>query len=100
MCDSMDFTASETWLKNFSGSDTKRNICRISFPCYFCLYWGGPDDLTPCLRVCQALAGFRTVTLVLELLCEDVEDEGEFIERYCSTREDFQAALEPHLGPC
>lgn len=92
-----DYTASETWLKSFNGSHTKRNTCRISFPCYYCLVWC--DDHSSFFRACQYLVGFKTVTVTLELLCADADSEEELWEIYNSMREDFKAALEPHLGP-
>ena len=39
------------------------------------------------------------MTLTLELLCADVDEEEELVEVYNSMREDFKAALEPYLGP-
>ena len=95
VCDTQDYTASETWFEKFNGSDIKRNSCRISFPCYCCLVWC--TDHTPFFRACRSLVGFKTVTISLEL--EYTRPDEELFERYNSMREDFQAALEPHLGP-
>lgn len=97
VCDTLDYTASETWFQKFNGSDTKRNSCRISFPCYSCLVWC--EDHTPFFRACQSLVGFKTVTITLEQRYMDADGSGVLIERYNSIREDFQTALEPHLGP-
>ncbi|CAD6564451.1 MAG: hypothetical protein ASARMPREDX12_002887 [Alectoria sarmentosa] len=98
VCDTLDYTASETWFKHFNGGHTKRNTCRISFPCYYCLCWC--SDHAPFFRACQSLVGFKTVTVTLELLCADAGEEEEVLsEVYNSMREDFKAALEPHLGP-
>lgn len=101
VCDTLDFKASEAWFKNFNAGHIKRNSCRISFPCYYCLLWcedeGGSH--APFFRACQSLVGFKTVTLTLELLCADVDEEEELVEVYNSMREDFKAALEPYLGP-
>ena len=99
VCDTLDFTASESWLGNFDGGHTKRNTCRISFPCYYCLHWC--ENHEPFFRGCQSLIGFKTVTVALELLCADAdaEEEEELSEIYNSMRDDFKAALEPLLGP-
>ena len=97
VCDTEDYRASETWFKKFNGRDTKRNSCRISFPCYYCLVWC--SDHTPFFRACQSLVGFKTVTVTLEITCADADENEELLEIYNSMREDFQAALEPHLGP-
>ena len=97
VCDTLDYTASQTWCENFRGTDIKRNTCRISFPCYYCLVWC--ESHAPLFRACQSLVGFKTVIVTLELLCIDADQEEELLEIYSSMREDFQAALEPHLGP-
>ena len=97
VCDTLDYTASETWFNKFNGRDTMRNTCRISFPCYYCLIFC--EDHEPFLRACQSLVGFKTVILTLELLCVQADEEDETLERYNSIRADFQTALEPHLGP-
>ena len=97
VCDTLDYTASEKWLKSFHGNDVQRRYCRISFPCYYCLVWC--TDHTPFYKACQSLVGFDTVIITLEQLCGDAEDEEELSELYNSMREDFQTALEPHLGP-
>lgn len=97
VCDTLDFTATETWFENFNATDIKRNTCRISFPCYYCLVWC--DSHAPFFRACQSLVGFETVEVALELLYIDAGEEEELLEIYRSMREDFQAALEPHLGP-
>lgn len=93
-----DFT--ETLCKTL-GSHTKRNTCRISFPCYDCLVF---SEYHPSFfRGCQYLVGFKTVTVTLDILWADVEEYEELLEALLedcnSTREDFKAALEPHLGP-
>ena len=101
VCDTLDFKASEVWFKNFNAGHIKRNSCRINFPCYYCLLWcedeGGSH--APFFRACQSLVGFKTVTLDLELLCADADEEDELVEVYSSMREDFKDALEPSLGP-
>ncbi len=99
VCDTLDFTASESWLKNLNGAHTERNTCRISFPCYYCLHWC--EDHEPFFRGCQSLVGFKKLTVTLELFCidADTEEEEELFEIYNSVRDDFKAALEPHLGP-
>ena len=98
VCDTLDYTAGEKWLQNFNGSDVKRNFCYISFPCYYCLVWC--TDHTPFLRGCQSLVGFKKVTITLEHICADAGEEVEDLtEIYNSMRNDFRAALEPHLGP-
>lgn len=97
VCDTLDYTATETWFKNFNDNHTRRNTCRISFPCYYCLIWC--EDHTPFFRASQSFVGFKTVMVTLELLCADADSEEELLEIYDSTREDFKAALEPYLGP-
>ena len=97
VCDTLDYNASEKWLKSFNSSDVQRRYCRISFPCYYCLVWC--TDHTPFYRACQSLVGFDAVIITLEQLCGDAEEEEELSEIYNSMREDFQTALEPYLGP-
>lgn len=97
VCNTLDYTASETWFQKFNGSDAKRNSCRILFPCYMCLLWC--EDHTPFFRACRSLVGFKTVIIALEQDYKHVDGDAVLIERYNSCREDFQAALEPHLGP-
>lgn len=97
VCCTLDYTASETWFKNINASHTKRNTCRISFPCYYCLIWC--TDHAPYFRACQSLIGFKTVIVALELLCTDPEEVEGPLEVYDTIREEFKAALEPHLGP-
>lgn len=97
VCDTLDFTAIETWFKNFNTTNIKRNTCHISFPCYYCLVWC--NSHAPFFQAYQSLVGFETVDVTLELLCIDADEEEELLEIYRSMREDFQAALEPHLGP-
>ena len=102
VCYTQDFTASETWFEKFVGSHIKRNTCRISFPCYHCLIFcenHTPENHTPFFRACQSLVGFKRLTVALELPCADAEFQEELSEVYYSMREDFKAALEPHLGP-
>lgn len=96
VCTTMDYTASGTWFQKFNGSDTRRNSCRISFPCYHCLVCC--EDHTHFFKACQSLVGFKTVTITLKQKYKDVDGEEVLFERYNSIREDFQAALEPHLG--
>ena len=95
--DDMDFTAIETWFKKFDDWGSKRNICHLRFPCYYCLFWC--EDHTPFFRACRSLVGFKTVIVTLRFHCADADELDEILERYDSMREDFQAALEPHLGP-
>ena len=97
VCETLNFTETENWFKAFDSRHTKRNFCRITLPCYYCLFWC--EDHTPFFRACQTLVGFRRVIVTLELLYVNSEQERAFGERYTSMREEFQAALEPHLGP-
>ena len=95
-CCNGDDSASEKWLNSFNHIYVQRNFCRISFPCYLCLVWD--IDHTPFFRGCQSLIGFKTVLITLELPYANGEPKEEHSETYNSMREDFQAALEPHLG--
>lgn len=97
VCATSDLTASANWFQKFNGSDTRRNSCRISFPCYSCLIFY--SDHEPFLRACRSLLGFKTVTITMKQQRKDVDGEEVYFERYNSEREDFRAALEPHLGP-
>ena len=97
VCQTLDDTVSERWFTEFDGVRTKRNTCRISFPCYYCLVWC--EDHTPFFRASQFLVGFKTVIVTLELLHADAGSEAELLEIYNAMRDDFKAALEPHLGP-
>ena len=92
VCNTQDYTASETWFNHFNASHTKRNTCCISFPCYYCLVLC--HDYTPYFRACRSLIGFKTVILTLKLRCRE-----ETLDVYDSIRKYFKAALEPHLGP-
>ena len=97
VCQTLDDTVSERWFTEFNGVRTKRNTCRISFPCYYCLVWC--EDHTPFFRASQFLVGFQTVIVTLELLPADVGSEAGLPEIYNAMRDDFKAGLEPHLGP-
>ena len=97
----LDFGASETWFKTFNASPAKRNTCRISFPCYYCLNLCQDEvgSHAPFFQACRSLVGFKAVTVTLDLLSADAEEEEQLVEVYNSMREDFKTALEPHLGP-
>ena len=86
VCDILNESATETWL-TFSGSDTKRNTCRIFISCYDCL----DDFRDPIFEACQSLIGFKVVTLTLDLVWMDAGLNHDLLET-------FQVALEPHLG--
>ena len=97
VCNALDYAISEKWIKSFNGSHIKRNTCRISFPCSYNLRWC--HDPTPFFRACQSLVGFKTVIVTLECICAGIDPEEGLHKIYRLMKEDFKAALEPHLGP-
>lgn len=101
VCWNLDFNAIETWFNSFNAGPVKRNSCRIYCSCYYCLFWcehnGGSH--VPFFQACRSLVGFKTVTVTLRHIRGDAEEKEVLVEAYTSMREDFKAALEPHLGP-